>query len=67
MDCEGCEVGIIKNSDLSYFSQIIFEYHTGMTGTDENILIDTLKDKGFKLNKYNPKTESMGIIHMVKK
>lgn len=45
MDCEGCEVGIIKNSDLSYFSQVIFEYHTGMTGTNENILIDILKDK----------------------
>lgn len=28
MDCEGCEVSIIKNSDLSMFSEIIFEYHT---------------------------------------
>lgn len=67
MDCEGCEVGIIKNSDLSYFSEIIFEYHTGMTGIDENILINILNDKGFELNTYEAKTESMGIIHMVKK
>lgn len=67
MDCEGCEVDIIKNSNLSYFSEIIFEYHTSMTGIDENILIDILNDKGFKLNKIEAKTKTMGIIHVVKK
>ena len=67
MDCEGCEVGIIKNSDLSMFSEIVFEYHTHMTGVDKGVLIDLLKEQGFKLgNEVNAKTEGMGIIHMVK-
>ena len=45
MDCEGCEVGIIKNSDLSMFSEIIFEYHTHMTGVEKEELINLWKNK----------------------
>lgn len=66
MDCEGCEVGIIKNSDLSMFSEIIFEYHTHMTGVENEVLINFLEKQGFKLNFIDKKTESMGIIHMIK-
>ena len=49
IDCEGCEANIIKHSDLSMFNQIIMEYHTNVTGVDENTLIDLLKNQGFKL------------------
>ena len=65
MDCEGCEVGIIKNSDLSMFSEIIFEYHTHMTGVEKEELINLLEKQGFKLNLIDEKTESMGIIHII--
>lgn len=67
IDCEGCEVNIIKHSNLSMFNEIIMEYHTNVTKVDENILIDILKNQGFELKtqlKY--KHAGMGIIHMVK-
>lgn len=67
MDCEGCESNIIRHSDLSMFSEIIFEYHTNVTGIDEEILINILKNQGFSLKeKTKLKTKGMGIIHMVK-
>ncbi len=67
IDCEGCEVNIIKHSDLSMFREIIFEYHTNLTGFDENQLIDILNKQNFKLVKQIKfKQEKMGIIHMVK-
>lgn len=63
IDCEGCEVNIIKNSDLSMFKEIIMEYHTGITGVDENILIDILKKQGFKVkNKTSQNIGHDGII-----
>lgn len=66
IDCEGCEVNIIKNSDLSMFSEIIMEYHTNFTGVDENILIDILEKENFRLESIKKgNTEGMGIIHMV--
>lgn len=68
IDCEGCEVNIIKYSDLSMFKQIIMEYHTNNTGVDENILIDCLVNQGFELkNKRKSKKKGFGIIYMVKK
>ena len=67
IDCEGCEVNIVKHSDLSMFKEIILEYHTNITGVDENILIDILKNQGFELkNQVKFKQNGMGIIHMVK-
>lgn len=67
IDCEGCEVNIIKYSDLSMFNQIILEYHTNVTGVSEEILIDILKKQGFKLkNQVKFKNKGMGIIYMVK-
>lgn len=67
IDCEGCEVNIIKHSDLSMFKEIIMEYHTNVTKVDENILIDILKKQGFKLkNQLKYKHNGMGIIHMIK-
>lgn len=65
MDCEGCEVSIIKNSDLSMFSEIIFEYHTYVTGVEKEILIDLLEKQGFKLNHIDEKTSGIGIVHMI--
>ena len=49
IDCEGCEVNILKHSDLSMLKQSMMEYHTNFTGVDENILIDILKNQGFEL------------------
>jgi len=67
IDCEGCEVNIIKYSDLSMFNQIIMEYHTNITGVSENILIDILQNQGFNLeSQIKFKNKGMGIIHMVK-
>ncbi len=67
IDCEGCEVNIIKYSDLSMFKQIIFEYHTNMTGFDENKLIEILENQGFKKeSQVKFKNDGMGIVHMIK-
>ena len=49
IDCEGCEVGIIKNSDLSMFSEIIMEYHTNFTSVPEDTLIKILEKQRFNL------------------
>ncbi len=68
IDCEGCEVNIIKYSDLSMFNQIIMEYHTNVTGVDENILIDALENQGFELkSQIKLKYDGMGIVYMIKK
>lgn len=68
IDCEGCEVNIIQYSDLSMFNQIIMEYHTNVTGVDENILIDALENQGFELkSQIKLKYDGMGIVYMIKK
>lgn len=67
IDCEGCEVGIIKNSDLSMFSEIIMEYHTNFTSVPEETLIKILEKQGFNLiNISKGETEGTGIIYMKK-
>ncbi len=67
IDCEGCEVNVIKHSDLSMFKKIIFEYHTNITGVDENILVDILKKQNFKVvNQIKFKQDNVGIIYMEK-
>lgn len=67
IDCEGCEVGIIKNSDLSMFSEIIMEYHTNFTSVPEETLIKILEKQGFNLiNIRKGETEGTGIIYMKK-
>ena len=67
IDCEGCEVNIVKHSDLSMFKQIIMEYHTNTTGVGENILIDILKKQGFTLkNQLKFKNDGKGILYMIK-
>ena len=67
IDCEGCEVNIIKHSDLSMFNQIIMEYHTSVTGVDVKILINILKEQGFKVkDQVKFKNKKMGIVHLEK-
>lgn len=67
IDCEGCEVGIIKNCDLSMFSEIIMEYHTNFTSVPEDTLINILEKQGFNLtNIRKGETEGTGIIYMKK-
>ena len=66
IDCEGCEVNIIKNSNLRIFSEIIMEYHTNFTGVKEEILIEVLESQGFSLCYKNEKDNGIGIIHMKK-
>jgi hypothetical protein len=51
MDCEGSEYDIIKNTDLSMFNEIIVEYHAFLTGLNPKILINKLKNQGFKVKK----------------
>lgn len=68
IDCEGCEVDIILNSDLSMFQEIYFEYHTIFTNIPVGTLINKLKSQGFKLIE---KTEmvnhlGLGLVKMVK-
>ena len=68
IDCEGCEVNIVKYSDLSMFHQIIMEYHTNVTGVNEDILIDILKNQGFELkSQVKFKNKGMGIVYMINK
>jgi len=68
IDCEGCEVDIILNSDLSMFQEIYFEYHTIFTNVPVDRLINKLKEQNFYLLE---KTEmlnypGLGIVKMVK-
>jgi FkbM family methyltransferase len=54
MDCEGCEVDVILNRDLSVFEMIYFEHHKEITGVSHKILVETLENQGFVLvNKDN--------------
>ena len=49
------------------FKKIIFEYHTNITGVDENILVDILKKQNFKVvNQIKFKQDNVGIIYMEK-
>lgn len=66
IDCEGCEVNIIKNSNLRIFSEIIMEYHTNFTGVKEEILIEILESQGFSLSHKKDRADGTGIIHMKK-
>ena len=67
IDCEGCEVNILKHSDLSMFKQIMMEYHTNFTGVDENILIDILKNQGFELKNRFELEKGVGLIYLINK
>ncbi|MDR2544473.1 MAG: FkbM family methyltransferase [Methanobrevibacter sp.] len=51
MDCEGCEVDIILNCDLTMFKEIYFEYHPFKKGMEVEPLIEKLKNDGFKLER----------------
>lgn len=69
MDCEGCEFGIIENSDLTMFNEIVFEHHTMLTGKDYNILINKLKNNNFKIKTYPISTQDfddVGLIYAYK-
>jgi FkbM family methyltransferase len=49
IDCEGCEVEIILNSDLSMFELIFFEHHKFITNVSHEKLIEKLESQGFEL------------------
>lgn len=69
VDCEGCEYGIVKVSDLSMFKDIIIEYHAKITNIKEDCIINKLKNEGFKINKcpvFDLPIEEIGIIHAYK-
>jgi FkbM family methyltransferase len=54
MDCEGCEVDVILNRDLSVFEMIYFEHHKQFTNVSHSVLVETLENQGFVLvNKDN--------------
>ena len=49
------------------FNQIIMEYHTSVTGVDVKILINILKEQGFKVkDQVKFKNKKMGIVHLEK-
>ena len=71
MDCEGCEFEIILNENLTMFNDIIFEYHSFITGKDYALLIEKLKKENFKINAYpsnsvDRSSDEIGIIHAYK-
>ena len=69
MDCEGCEFEIIENCDLSEFNEIIFEQHSRIVGKDVNILIDSLKKSGFKIEiaaVFDEDLDDLSLIHAYK-
>lgn len=69
IDCEGCEYSIIKNSDVSMFNDIFLEYHAKIVGISYNVLVNKLKEQGFKINQYPTlgfDMEDFGIIHAYK-
>lgn len=62
IDCEGCEVDIIMNSDLSDFKIIYFEHHNFLTGINHEILVNKLKSEGFMIvgeNKFNKQVDTI--------
>ena len=69
MDCEGCEFNIILNTDLSNFSDIIFEHHSILVGKNYEMLIKKLNEQGFKIkfqkNEFE-KFEDYGLIYAYK-
>ena len=69
MDCEGCEVDIILNSNLSMFKEIIFEYHTAFTNVQPEIMIKELERQNFKLIMKDemPYDSCLGMIKMINK
>ncbi|TRM75065.1 FkbM family methyltransferase [Sulfolobus sp. A20-N-F6] len=48
IDCEGCEVDVIMNSDEIGFEKIIFEHHAFLTGVSYKKLIKKLEEEGYK-------------------
>ena len=69
IDCEGCEYSIVKNMDLSMFNEIFLEYHAKIVGISYDVIIEKLKEQGFKI-KHQPTLnlpiEEIGIIHAFK-
>lgn len=69
IDCEGCEFNIILNSDLSNFNHIIMEHHAKFVGKPHTLLINKLKDQGFKIKELsieNQKFDEFGLIFAYK-
>ncbi len=51
MDCEGCEVDIILNSEEMDFEKIIFEHHAFLTNVAYRRLTNKLKGEGYICSK----------------
>lgn len=69
MDCEGCEFDIIRNTDLSYFDEIIMEHHAGFRDDNHQDIVDILKNQGFEVELvplWMYDIEDLGIIHAYK-
>ncbi|MDR0911019.1 MAG: FkbM family methyltransferase [Methanobrevibacter sp.] len=74
MDCEGCEVDVILNRDLSVFEMIYFEHHKQFTNVSHSVLVEKLENQGFVLvNKDNTIrniksiNKKIDVIKMIKK
>lgn len=64
MDCEGCEFEIILNSNLSMFKEIVFEYHTFLSGIKYNQLSDKLEKERFNIFYHKIHNNGLGVIYM---
>lgn len=49
LDIEGSEFDLIDDTDFSVFSEMLIEYHSGLTGISRNVIIDKLKKQGFTI------------------
>lgn len=66
IDCEGAESDILYGTPPPIFSKIrhlFIEYHDWISGHDSKELMDFLKKKGFRVEKYpNPKMKELGLL-----
>jgi FkbM family methyltransferase len=51
MDCEGCEVDVILNSEEMDFEKIIFEHHASLTNVPYKRLTRKLEEEGYACGK----------------
>jgi hypothetical protein len=64
MDCEGCEAQAIlgpEREKLRAFEHIVFETHPFITGIDNNRLLASMDDLGFKCRLHKIRDLTLGV------
>ncbi|MBR3213405.1 MAG: FkbM family methyltransferase [Methanosphaera sp.] len=69
LDIEGSEFDLIDDTNFSVFSEMLIEYHSGLTGISRNVIIDKLEKQNF-IVKVIPSAyydiDDFGLIYAVK-